>query len=1614
MRLRYDEAHDPNSPHHFFRTLDWDTDITDSDSTVYDHTAEITPPHIVVLSNADFGMISDTDDVHDAHDLTLTVTLPRDAGDGTIQVWSGTAWATPDDGQPDLDGYQVEFTLQQLNDGHVRYVHGGGEAPQIVMGWTVRDTGVDETDDKGKGDDLSSGPYKLKINVAPVNDRPTSDDVIRTVDEDGTQTFTRPEIPFADVDARPQDDELHSVKIMSITYGAGFGGTLKVNDRILKDGDFITADEIDSLTFTPDANQWDSVTVTIPIPDKTVIWQRYNGPVPGVRGSDENLWEDINKPGEKSITLSWSDLMALRVKPHFYKTLDLTDLGTYFTQPGTTTDVTAAWLETQAGHPDDGLVKVTVKNEARIQVREDDGDWADYTDHIADSYITTPDTDGADDGIQTLISHDLVAAGRVRVVENRKFLTFAELADTDNWHQLAISYKGMAVDPAVLTDPALLADNKVDLAEAQAIAGATLTYKGVTSALTSFAASDLTNKVDLAEAKAIAGATLTHNGVTSALTDFVAGDLTAKATMAKIISVSGSSILYQGKDAINSLAAFKTAYEGTLLTTVLTLADFQDADTPKDGPDGAGITSVSWDYTKDASHLGVTDKADFDFDGWDGTNPANRFKANALEITFTWNGITQTVTYADLMANKVFRLPSDFEKKAVFQYTLYGVQQQISAEDVYAGTVDLLPANFARKAIVKFTYLGVQHTASLADIVAGNKVDLLPPNFATKAMVEFTYLGVQRTASLADIIAANKIGLLPANFLDVAEARFTQSEGLRPTVVSLSRIEKGEISWSPSGLTRADVDAAVGAPTIGLLTVPDGAAWQIYDQATDSWVTVTDDAAPDRPGQQVEVDLIKISFNQARLVAVDTQGTPVALQPSDAFVTVKVRVFDGTELSSVERDIRVHVKAVNDAPTAEDGPSGLIPQFFEDAPSVTVTTAGQFDYFIDNGNGSFSTLTDSDAGTQDIQLVLRLSDILAGRVLKFDPVTSRPNEYTPVTDADIAALRVAGRLTGAGTDEDPYQLTTQAGEFWSRWTDDTLHFDLSPSDVHQTGQTVAFVTGRVSSVLRYNKKLITVDVPTSNDLSTEAGLEAWLNEQAVTPVDISDFTDRDEVITLTVPDGISYYVKTGGAGFYPDNSYFDHRYYGLLKDGDEVAAGVQISVTLGDLLDGQILRVSRIDPLGPEDFPGADLSDPSAGFPYYYVQDGAEFVIRGGVDGTDGRDGTPGTDDDIAAVKASGNDLGLEFTAKTAGVAANGTVIKFAYDATLKAEPTAVWANDGAVDVLTVTFGTVKITLGRLKAIIDAADTSAVVNGGVDVAVRSHRDVTDNDKDAIGVFGVPSDVLAASSPLLFADRQNFHLRDEDPDTDGLQISFTQDQVDSRLIRKSVYEVATLDELLAKAEDGEDHLVTLTGKAGTLWQVNEGTEDSPDWQDLSSVPTGDGHQVTVQVKLSDLRAGKIRKDIDNQPGLITIPAITEDGEFHFADVLSGRGDANRLAKYEAFFGFDDVDKTTQGASEDWSLVAIRFTDLPSEAEGVLYLRPHDQVWYDASADSSAILRQWDGAGPPDTELSDPGFADRRVRRDRDDGDVDVVSAKVNSLDQTLIVWCLLPLMTSMAP
>ena len=145
-------------------------------------------------------------------------------------------------------------------------------------------------------------------------------------------------------------------------------------------------------------------------------------------------------------------------------------------------------------------------------------------------------------------------------------------------------------------------------------------------------------------------------------------------------------------------------------------------------------------------------------------------------------------------------------------------------------------------------------------------------------------------------------------------------------------------------------------------------------------------------------------------------------------------------------------------------------------------------------------------------------------------------------------------------------------------------------------------------------------------------------------------------------------------------------------------------------------------------------------------------------------------------------------------------------------------------------------------------------------------------------------------------------------------------------------------------------VTLTLPEGL---VAERYTNSQQWEELADHNGDSTDGVQVRFTVADLQSGKVRVVATVVPE--TAPQIHAGTDYHFASVLSGRGDADRLAKYEAFFGFADADKTTQGAGEDWSLVAVRFYDLP--VGGRLVLRPHEDVWAAGGIDTISADRAY---------------------------------------------------------
>ena len=396
VRLRYDADHNPDRDLDFHRTP---TCISGDDAATQSHTAEVRPDHIVVLSNDHFGTIRDADDAHDPHDITITLTQSNVRTDGIVQVWDGTRWAAGGDADTSAVGVQIEFTLQQLTDGHVRFVHQGRDRrfddDDIRLSWSVRDRGVDTMD--GTEDDLVSGPYDLVIEVIPVNDRPITRDVLRTISEDGTYRFVYDDIAFADADSTADGTtDFVSVKITGITYGSENGqtlsGRLMLNDKEVQPGQSIAASQIENLVFIPDADQWNTepfvVTTTA-----GQIWQRYDG----------HNWADLNGQEGGDIRLSLADLMNDNIQIYMRKDFADSDasVGEYLQQLDGA-DLTLADLSDRSQ-----LLTLTAKNNGLIQVWSAASRlWRDLRDYDLNE----------ENGVQVRVTAGQLLDGHVRVL----------------------------------------------------------------------------------------------------------------------------------------------------------------------------------------------------------------------------------------------------------------------------------------------------------------------------------------------------------------------------------------------------------------------------------------------------------------------------------------------------------------------------------------------------------------------------------------------------------------------------------------------------------------------------------------------------------------------------------------------------------------------------------------------------------------------------------------------------------------------------------------------------------------------------------------------------------------------------------------------------------------------------------------------------------------------------------------------------------------------------------------------------------------------------------------------------------------------------------------------
>ena len=95
--------------------------------------------------------------------------------------------------------------------------------------------------------ELSSSAQTLTMNVAAVNDAPTTADNTLTINEDGSHTFSASDFGFSDIDT---GDTLSSITIKTLPAA----GSLTLNGSAVTANQVITAADIPNLVFAPAAN----------------------------------------------------------------------------------------------------------------------------------------------------------------------------------------------------------------------------------------------------------------------------------------------------------------------------------------------------------------------------------------------------------------------------------------------------------------------------------------------------------------------------------------------------------------------------------------------------------------------------------------------------------------------------------------------------------------------------------------------------------------------------------------------------------------------------------------------------------------------------------------------------------------------------------------------------------------------------------------------------------------------------------------------------------------------------------------------------------------------------------------------------------------------------------------------------------------------------------------------------------------------------------------------------------------------------------------------------------------------------------------------------------------
>jgi len=138
------------------------------------------------------------------------------------------------------------ISIRDIYDGKLKFVPATNSNGAVNLLFRVQDDGGTANG----GVDTSVLKYTVTINIAPVNDPPTSNGFTVNTNEDQNYVFSKPVFPFADAADSPANT-LQSVKITALPLV----GTLKLSGVDVTLNQVISESNLANLTFTPVANK---------------------------------------------------------------------------------------------------------------------------------------------------------------------------------------------------------------------------------------------------------------------------------------------------------------------------------------------------------------------------------------------------------------------------------------------------------------------------------------------------------------------------------------------------------------------------------------------------------------------------------------------------------------------------------------------------------------------------------------------------------------------------------------------------------------------------------------------------------------------------------------------------------------------------------------------------------------------------------------------------------------------------------------------------------------------------------------------------------------------------------------------------------------------------------------------------------------------------------------------------------------------------------------------------------------------------------------------------------------------------------------------------------------